>query len=95
MFRTFYLRLLLALAFVLGQACALAHATQHELDSAGKTLSCEICAVAHSGGGVPASAPSLPLEQVPDLPVSLGSVAASVDGHYPRPPSRGPPLSLS
>jgi hypothetical protein len=95
MFRSFYLRLLLALAFVLGQSFALAHATQHELDSAGKTLSCEICAVAHAGGGLPGSAPLLPT-LVPCSPAPDTRLPAAPSGCYViRPLSRGPPSDLS
>lgn len=95
MFRLFYLRLLLALAFVLGQSFALAHATQHELDTAGKVLSCEICAVAHSGGGLPASAP-VPLPVVLPFPAPDSRRPAEPANRYVfRPLSRGPPSDLS
>ncbi len=95
MFRLFYLRLLLALGFVLGQSFALVHATQHELDSAGKTLSCEICAVAHAGGGLPGSAPPLPaiVGAFPAPDVRLP--AAPAERSFYRPLSRGPPSNLN
>jgi hypothetical protein len=60
MIRLVYLRLLLALAFVLGQSFALAHATQHELDGHAKTAVCETCAVSHSGSGPHSAVPKLP-----------------------------------
>ncbi len=95
MFRLFHLRLLLALAFVLGQSLALAHATQHELDTAGKTLSCEICAVAHAGGGLPGSAPSLP-PLAGAAPAPLTRLPAAPAGCFViRPLSRGPPSILN
>lgn len=87
----FYLRLLLALAFALGQSFALAHATLHELDTAGKAFSCEICAVAHSGGGLPGSAPTPPaLSPVFPAPEAR-QPAAPAERFLYRPPSRGPP----
>jgi hypothetical protein len=46
-------RFLLILAFVVGQWFAVVHATQHELSSPQEAATCSICAVAHSGGGVP------------------------------------------
>jgi hypothetical protein len=95
MFRLLHLRLLLAFVFVLGQSFALAHATQHEFDSAGKTLSCEICAVAHSGGGLPSSAPLLPALQAAYLPPVSPRPAVPTDLDRPRPQSRGPPSRMS
>jgi hypothetical protein len=95
MFRLLHLRLLLAFVFAVGQSFALAHATQHEFDSAGKTLSCEICAVAHSGGGLPSSAPVLPALQTAALPPATPRPASPTDLHRPRPQSRGPPSRLS
>jgi hypothetical protein len=44
---------LLILAIVVGQWLAVVHATQHELSAPDESISCDICAVAHSGGGLP------------------------------------------
>ncbi len=95
MFRSFSLRLLLALAFVVGQGFALVHATQHELDSAGKILTCEICAVAHAGGGLTVSAPVLPPLDV-TFPAPHTRLPAQPTNRFVfRPLSRGPPSNLN
>jgi len=74
-----------------GQLLAVAHATQHELAAKGDQPACEICIVAHSAGGTPATvrAPELPrLESQPLItyqPAPLARLALS------RPRSRAPP----
>lgn len=44
---------LLILAILVGQWLTVVHATQHELSAPDESISCDICAVAHSGGGIP------------------------------------------
>lgn len=84
-------RLLLALAFVAGQFCALAHAAQHELAN-DRPQSCETCAIAHGGAAAPMALP-LPCAYVP---VSLSPDAARPDTpelrQTARPRSRAPPI---
>ena len=84
-------RLLLALAFVAGQFCALAHATQHEL-TPDKAQNCETCALAHGGMAPPMV---LPLHCSP-VPVSLTPDATRPDTPAlrptSRPRSRAPPM---
>jgi hypothetical protein len=91
MSRLFRLRLLLALVFVLAQSFALAHATRHELAQPGKTLGCEVCAVAHASGGLPGSAPHVPLLQPAPLAPNVRPPAAPADLQRPAPRSRAPP----
>ena len=50
-----FVHLALILAFMVGQWMAVVHATKHELVADGDSATCEVCAVAHSGGGLPAA----------------------------------------
>jgi len=86
-------RFLLAFGFLVIQTAAVVHATGHELKPE-KNASCEVCALAHAGGGTPlvvdASSIVVPRGIEPALPV----VAAAPTRTVARPNSRGPPVIL-
>lgn len=94
MSRLFFIRLLVALAFFVGQTLAVAHATQHELSLDGKPTACEVCVLGHGHGALQApmlaSLAVLPPDHLPVArPVPAASAASSM-----RPPGRGPPSFL-
>ncbi len=86
-------RFLVALGFLVIQTAAVVHATSHELKPE-TNASCEVCALAHAGGGAPpvvdASGIFVPRGIEPVLPV----VTAAPARPYARPNSRGPPVIL-
>ena len=89
----FLSRLLMVLGFVAAQTMALAHATGHELKP-DSSPSCEVCALAHAGGGAPAvldttvfSVPRCTLNATPLLADATLRPTA-------RPNSRAPPAVL-
>ena len=88
-FRSLY-RFLVALGFLAVQTAAVVHATGHELKPEANA-SCEVCALAHAGGGTPlaldASSIVVPRGIEPPLPI----VAAVQLRPLARPHSRGPP----
>lgn len=83
-------RFLIALGFLAVQTAAVVHATGHELKPEANA-SCEVCALAHVGGGTPlavdASSIVVPRGIEPSLPI----VAAVQLRPVARPNSRGPP----
>ncbi|MDR3418782.1 MAG: hypothetical protein P4L83_21620 [Nevskia sp.] len=87
-------RLLLALGFFAAQLVAVVHATGHELKPE-RSATCEICALAHAGGGplaaVDASRIVIPRCEAPAAPVVVAVTVRSIA----RPNSRGPPLFLA
>ena len=88
-------RILLALAFVLGQWFAVVHATQHELNSADRLVACEVCAAGHASGTLPiAAVPALALLPAIEPPARL-AIAAAFASPIHRPPTRGPPSSIA
>jgi hypothetical protein len=82
---------LAALLFV-GQVLAVAHATQHELAAQGDQVSCEICIVAHAGGGTPAPVQAPELPRVESQPLIAYRPAPLARRAIERPRSRAPPL---
>jgi len=86
--------LLLLLGFTLGQSLAVVHATQHEIAGGADSAYCQTCAVAHAGGGAPATfALAVGLAPSSHHPVAVPVAAISRDARL-RPPGRAPPLSL-
>jgi len=86
---------LLILAFVVGQWFAVVHATKHELTSEKESATCEVCAVAHGGGGLTTVA-ALLLESTFDnaaLPVRRVDVVA--EPAFLLPQGRAPPDFLA
>jgi hypothetical protein len=87
------LKLAALLGFVLGQWFAVVHATRHEL-SANDSPVCQVCAIAHAAGGVPAVA-VLPLKLVPQCaPPAAPRISVPCLRPHRRPPSRAPPQFL-
>ncbi len=86
-------RILLVLAFLMGQMFALSHSIHHELLAHGKTP-CEICAVAHASAVPPA--PLLPVAQVipHGMVEAMPALAPSDRRPFARPNTRGPPAIL-
>jgi len=86
-------RFFIALGFLVIQTAAVVHATSHELKPE-TNASCEVCALAHAGGGTPlmvdASSIVVPRGIEPTLPL----VAAVPLRIIARPNSRGPPVIL-
>jgi hypothetical protein len=82
---------LAALLFV-GQVLAVAHATQHEIAAQGDQISCEICIVAHGGGGAPATVQAPELPRVESQPLIAYLPAPLARRAIDRPRSRAPPL---
>lgn len=92
--RRLLVRLLFCLGLLLGQAAALAHATQHELSPDG-AAACQLCAVAHGAGGTPA-----PVYVAGDAPGPSAALPASPRAAFAqqarsRPHATGPPLLLA
>jgi len=85
-------RLILALAFVVGQWFAVVHSTHHELNAADKLVACEVCAIGHAAAPAPVSpGAALVLPHGADSPAAAqGPFAVSV--RRVRPPSRAPPF---
>jgi hypothetical protein len=92
MTRRLFVRILLCLGLLLGQAAAVVHATQHELAPHGDAA-CQICAIAHGAGGIPA-----PVVVVVDEPLRRVACALLPGAVHTRrvlvcPPSTGlPPI---
>jgi hypothetical protein len=86
-------RFLIALGFLVIQTAAVVHATSHELKPE-TNARCEVCALAHAGGGAPpvldASSIVVPRGIEPALPVVVAAPLRTVT----RPHSRGPPVTL-
>jgi hypothetical protein len=84
-------RLALWLAFFVGQTFAIVHATQHELSDDIGAVSCDICAVASSGGPAPATISGFVATAPPVDAPSFVEVQAKVVRPVFLPPSRAPP----
>lgn len=83
---------LLGLLLLLGQWCAVVHASQHELATAGKHLVCEICLSADGSG----AAPPPPSIQAALVPAQIEKQALPPQFQLParrqvRPQGRAPP----
>jgi hypothetical protein len=87
-------RLLLVLGFVAAQTVALAHATSHELKPE-TSASCEVCALAHAGGGTPAVLDTAAIEVPRCTLYAAPPFAAAPLRPTARPNSRGPPAILA
>jgi hypothetical protein len=90
----FFSRLLLVLGFVAAQTVALAHATGHELKPETST-SCEVCALAHAGGGTPAKLDMAVIDVPRCTLYATPLLAAAPLRITARPNSRGPPTILA
>ncbi len=87
-------RLLLVLGFVVAQTAALAHATGHELKPE-TSASCEVCALAHAGGGTPAVLDTVIIVAPRCALYATPLLAAAALRPTARANSRGPPVILA